>query len=89
METVFNNVGKKLKCSVNTDLGHNVQPNSVSLMPNSKLQLVSKCSNCGILCTKIRRRQADFLKNNEKSFSEYFYVEYDANDFTSKKSFYF
>jgi len=89
METIFNNIGKQLKCSEITNLGHNVQPSSVSLMSNSRLQLVNKCSNCGVLCTKIRRRQADFLKNNEKSFSEYFYVEYDANDFTNNKSFYF
>jgi len=87
METIFTNVGKPLKCSENTNIGHNVQPNSVSLMLNSKLQLINKCSKCGVLCTKIRRRQNDFLKNNEKSFSEYFYIEYDANDCMYKKSY--
>ena len=85
METIFNNVGKQLNCSGNTDLGHDEQPNSVSLMSNSRLQLVNKCSKRGVLCTKIN----DFLKNIGKSFSEYFYVEYDAKDFMYNRSFYF
>jgi len=89
METVFNNVGKPLVCSGIFKQGHNVQPNSVSLMCNLRLQLVSKCQKCGVLCTKIRRRQNDFLKNNEKSFSDYFYVAYDAKEVAYKGSFYF
>jgi len=89
MEIFFNNVGKPLKCSGNTNLGHNVQPNSVSLMSNSRLQLMNKCSECGVVCTKICRRQNNFLKNIEKSFSQYFYVEYDEKDSMCNGSFYF
>jgi len=89
MEMIFNNVGKQLKCSGNTNLGHDVQSNSVSLMSNSRLQLMNKCSKCGVVCTKIRRRQNDFLKNNENSFSQFFYVEYDEKDSKFNKILYF
>jgi len=89
MERIFDSFGEPFKCSENKNPGHNVQPNSVSLMFNCRLQLVSKCSSCGVLCTKIRRRQNEFINNNEKSFSEYFYVEYDATDPVYNRNLYF
>jgi len=83
METVFNNLGKQLVCSGNTKLGHNVQPNSVSLISNSKLQLLNKCQKCA------RRSAGDRVNFSEtmKSFSEFFDMEYDANNIVYNESF--
>ena len=77
MEVIFQDCGKQTKChGFQTKMGHCIEPKSVSIMSNFRLQCMFTCSNCGMTCTKIRRRQYDYNANTESSFSDYFYMQY-------------
>jgi hypothetical protein len=77
MDFIYQDNGKPLQCVQTVHRGvHSIEPQSLSLLVNGRLQQIHRCQFCNVSCIRIRRRSIEYSENTGKMFSEYFFVEH-------------
>ena len=79
MDSIYRDDGKPMQCFQTVYPGvHSIEPQSISLLMNGRLQQLHRCEFCHVSCIRIRRRTLEYAENTETKFSEYFFVEHTA-----------